>query len=225
MWQWKDDPEKIVPKISYVKKFEPWGWIIGTGLYIDDVHAEVAVMRNKFTVLSVGILLIVSLLALYTIRQSLIADRERERLMKSLEESTARYRNLLETTSDWIWETDKDGRYTYSSPQVTNLLGYQPEEVVNTTLVHLASPNQAAILSSSLAKLLAAKKPFNGFEITCLGKSGQIVVFENNAVPILDGQGILQGYRGVGRDITERKWSRKHSKKAAMTCTPVWRKP
>ena len=38
MWQWKDDPSKIVPKISFVKKFDPWGWIIGSGVYINDVH-------------------------------------------------------------------------------------------------------------------------------------------------------------------------------------------
>ena len=70
MWQWKDDPVKIVPKMSYIKGFEPWGWIVGTGMYIDDVHAEIAAIRNKLSVISTGILLIVSLLALYSIRQS-----------------------------------------------------------------------------------------------------------------------------------------------------------
>ena len=120
MWQWKDDPTKIVPKISYVKEFVPWRWVIGTGMYIDDVHAEVAVMRKKLSAISTGILFIVSLLAFYSIRQSIIADREREHLMKSLGESTERFRNLVETTSDWIWETDKVGRFTYSSPKVTD---------------------------------------------------------------------------------------------------------
>jgi len=30
MWQWKDDSARIVPKLSYVKGFEPWGWILWT---------------------------------------------------------------------------------------------------------------------------------------------------------------------------------------------------
>ncbi len=214
MWQWKDDPTKIVPKISYVKEFVPWRWVIGTGMYIDDVHAEVAVIRNKLSAISTGILFIVSLLAFYSIRQSILADRERERLMKSLGESTERFRNLVETTSDWIWETDKVGRFTYSSPKVTDLLGYPLEEILNTTLVNLASSNQAAILGPSFEKYLAAQQPFNGFEITCLGKSGQIVVFENNAVPIFDDQGKLAGYRGVARDITERKIATEALKKS-----------
>ena len=37
LWQWHDDPSRIVSKLSFVKGFEPWGWIIGTGIYIDDV--------------------------------------------------------------------------------------------------------------------------------------------------------------------------------------------
>jgi PAS domain S-box-containing protein/putative nucleotidyltransferase with HDIG domain len=205
MWQWKDDPTKVVPKISYVKEFVPWQWIVGTGLYIDDVHAEVSGMRNKLSAISTGILFIVSLLAFYSIRQSIMADREREHLMKSLRESTERFRNLVETTSDWIWETDKNGVYTYSSPRVTDLLGYMPQEIMNTTLVDLASPNQASELRSSYAKLFALGEPFSGFEATCFGKSGQIVVLENNAVPIFDDQEYLLGYRGIARDITERK--------------------
>jgi len=137
MWQWKDDPDKIVPKISYVKEFVPWRWVIGTGMYIDDVHAEVALIRNKLSAISTGILLIVSLLAFYSIRQSIIAYKEREHLVESLRESTGRFRNLVETTSDWMWETDTVGRFTYSSPKVTGLLGYPLEEIINNTLVNL----------------------------------------------------------------------------------------
>jgi PAS domain S-box-containing protein/putative nucleotidyltransferase with HDIG domain len=221
MWQWKDDSKKIVPKISYIKGFEPWGWIIGTGLYIDDVHAEIAAIRNKLSAVSGGILLIVSMLALYSIRQSLIADRERQRifqergiLMKSLEESNERFRNMLETTSDWIWETDREGRYTYSSPQVQNLLGYRPEEIVHATLVNFVSPDQAAMLSSSFVQLLGEKKAFSGFELPCLAKNGRPVILEYNAVPIFDEQKSLKGYRGIARDITERKTAMEILKKS-----------
>ena len=212
MWQWKDNSEKVVPKISYVKGYKTWGWIVGTGMYLDDVHAEIAAIRNSLSAISAGILVIVSLLALYSIRQSLMADRERQRiflerenLMKSLEESKERFRNLLETTSDWIWETDREGRYTYSSPHVQDLLGYLPEEIVHATLANFATADQATALRASFAQLLAEKKAFSGFEIPCLAKNGQIVVLEYNAVPIFDEEGSLTGYRGIARDITERK--------------------
>ncbi|MGD9327497.1 MAG: cache domain-containing protein, partial [Cyclobacteriaceae bacterium] len=40
MWQWKDDSTRIVPKLSYVRGYKPWGWIIGTGIYLEDVNEE-----------------------------------------------------------------------------------------------------------------------------------------------------------------------------------------
>ncbi|MBB5347161.1 cache domain-containing protein [Desulfoprunum benzoelyticum] len=211
-WQWKDETQRIAPKISYVKGYEPWGWVIGTGMYSDDVKAEIAAIRNHLAAVSAGILVIISLLALYSIRQSVLADRERQRifaergrLMKSLEMSTERFRNLIETTSDWIWEIDRDGRCTYSSPRVENLLGFEPEEILHAPLTAFAAPGQAAAINAAFTKLLAAGKPFNGFEITSLGKDGRVVVLECNAVPIFDERGQLAGYRGVARDITERK--------------------
>jgi len=46
MWP-KSGQDKPVPKISYVKAFEPWGWIVGTGIYVDDVQAEIVGIRWK----------------------------------------------------------------------------------------------------------------------------------------------------------------------------------
>ncbi|NOR25331.1 MAG: PAS domain S-box protein [Desulforhopalus sp.] len=221
LWQWKDDSVRIAPKMSYVKGFEPWGCIIGTGMYIDDVHAEISKIRTKLTAISMGILLAISLLSAYSIRQTMLADRERlgifmerEILMKSLEESKNRYRNLIETTSDWIWETDCDGRYTYSSPRVTDLLGYLPEKIINKTLMDIVSPQQVKTFNTTYQKLLRAQKPINGLENICLGKSGQIVVLENNAVPIYNQQDEFLGYRGIARDITERKIAMEELKKS-----------
>ena len=211
-WQWKDDPTRIVAKRAYVKAYEPWGWFIATGMYLDDVRAEISEIRKKLTIISLGILLIVTLLDVYSIRQTLAADRERlkifverEKLMKSLEESKERYRNLIETTSDWIWECDRDGKFIYSSPRLIDQLGYQPEEIINKTLLDLVSPRQAKTFITTYEKLLRAQEPINGLESICLGKSGQKVVLENNAVPIFDKKRTFLGYRGIARDITERK--------------------
>ena len=45
-WQWKDQADKIVPKISYVKSYKEWNWIVGTGIYIEDVNAEISKIEN-----------------------------------------------------------------------------------------------------------------------------------------------------------------------------------
>ena len=45
MWQWKDDSTRIVPKLSYVKGYQPWGWIVGTGIYLEDVNEEIKILK------------------------------------------------------------------------------------------------------------------------------------------------------------------------------------
>lgn len=71
MWQWKDDPDRIVPKLSYVELFRPWGWIIGTGVYLEDVRLEVAALTRKIIWVSAAILLAIAGLSVLIIGQGL----------------------------------------------------------------------------------------------------------------------------------------------------------
>jgi methyl-accepting chemotaxis protein len=53
VWQYGDDANRIEPKISYVKGFEPWGWVIGTGVYVVDVDEAISAMRLQFIIVAV----------------------------------------------------------------------------------------------------------------------------------------------------------------------------
>lgn len=75
-WQWKDNPSKIVPKISYVKEFVPWKWIIGTGIYIEDVRNEINALTRNIFFLCVGISVIIFLLSAYIIWQSVNSEKK-----------------------------------------------------------------------------------------------------------------------------------------------------
>ncbi|MFA7382058.1 MAG: cache domain-containing protein [Desulfurivibrionaceae bacterium] len=83
-WQWKDNQKHIVPKISYVKLFKPWKWIIGTGVYIEDLRDEIAKLTEKLIFISVGILAIILLLSVYIIRNSLNEINKRMAAEKDL---------------------------------------------------------------------------------------------------------------------------------------------
>lgn len=78
MWQWKDDASHIVPKISYVKGFEPWGWIIGTGIYIEDAQAEIDNLTRDLVWACAGVVFIVFILGTWVILQG-VASRQRWR--------------------------------------------------------------------------------------------------------------------------------------------------
>jgi signal transduction histidine kinase len=75
-WQWKDDPERIVPKISYVTEFQPWGWIVGTGIYVEDVRAEISAITRKLTWVCLGILGIIIGLSAYVVWQGVVREKQ-----------------------------------------------------------------------------------------------------------------------------------------------------
>ena len=126
----------------------------------------------------------------------------------ALRESEERFRSLVETTSDWIWEVDALGKYTYVSPKIKDLLGYAPEEVLGKTPFDFMPPEEAVRLGRQFAETAAAQKSFERLENVNLHKDGREVVLETSGVPILDGEGRLAGYRGVDRDVTERMQAR-----------------
>ena len=77
-WQWMDDPSRIVPKISYVKGFEPWGWIIGTGIYVEDVHAQISAITRKTTGICSAILLLIIMLSIHIVWHGMKVTREKK---------------------------------------------------------------------------------------------------------------------------------------------------
>ncbi len=120
-------------------------------------------------------------------------------------ESQQRFQGLVETLSDWIWEVDQNGMYTYVSPKVRDLLGYEPEEVLGKTPFDFMLPEEAQRVAGVFGPLLAAQQPLVALENMNWHKDGHLVVFETSGVPFFDADGQFKGYRGTDRDVTERK--------------------
>ena len=130
---------------------------------------------------------------------------DRKRMEEELRRNEERFRSLVENTSDWIWEVDANGIYTYSSPKVKDLLGYDPKDIVGKTPYDFMSPEEARRVGAKFADLTKNVESFSGLENINLHKNGRKVVLETSAVPILSRSGELLGYRGIDRNITQRK--------------------
>jgi PAS domain S-box-containing protein len=124
---------------------------------------------------------------------------------EALQESEERFRSLVEATSDWVWEVDGDGVYTYASPNVKSLLGYEPHEVMGKTPFDLMPKDKAQEVGAWFRRISDDRKPFSGLENVNLHKDGREVVLETNGVPVFDTYGTYLGYRGFDRDITASK--------------------
>ncbi len=131
-----------------------------------------------------------------------ITDRiENENALRRSEE---RFRNLVETTSDWIWEVDTEGRFTYASPQVGDLLGYAPADLMGKHFTSPMPPPEAKAVRRLFGEVLNQGASIQSLVTTNLHRSGRTVMLETSAVPFYDKEWNIQGYRGIGRDITDR---------------------
>ncbi len=124
---------------------------------------------------------------------------------EALWESENRFRSLVETTSDWIWETDARGVYTYSSPSVENILGYTTKEILGKTPFDFILPEESEKIAAIFQRIFANREPIVRLENTNRHKDGRLAILETNAAPFFNFSGQILGYRGVNRDITERK--------------------
>jgi signal transduction histidine kinase len=95
-WQWNDVVSRISPKLSYVKLFRPWGWIIGTGVYLDDVKSEIRKVSQTMLVISVLVFLAVVLLLAGLIRQSIKEVRAKQIVEKELQQYQDNLEDLVE---------------------------------------------------------------------------------------------------------------------------------
>lgn len=130
---------------------------------------------------------------------------ESKRAEKKLRESEERFRSLLETSSDWIWETDQNGIYTYASPTCKKLVGYTPDEIVGISAFDLMPPEERQRVGDIFRTFVRDRKPISTLENVVIHKDGHRLILETSGEPIFNSDGDLIGYRGIDRDITYRK--------------------
>ncbi len=134
---------------------------------------------------------------------------ERKRAERALASSRKRFRDLVDNTSDFIWELDAQMRFTYASESLRKLLGYDPAEVIGKATVDLMPAADREAARAKVEAIAASRQGFAGLEHQIFDVHGKRHVWEASGVPIFDAEGTLKGYRGVSRDITARKAAEK----------------
>ncbi len=136
-----------------------------------------------------------------------VRDQSKRRAMeKARAEGAQRYTDLVESVSDFIWETGGDHRFTFASNRSIDMLGFYPHECTHFTWMDLLDqPDQAKAFTDTITNL----RPYSQLCLHCRRQDGREVILESSGTPIVDAQGNFSGYRGISRDITERKRSEK----------------
>jgi len=144
--------------------------------------------------------LLLSVLVNLGLRRMQEARAAARSLRSEAEQSAQRFRDLVESSADWIWEIDDQGRVLYLSPTTGPLLGYRVTDLVGTPMAALQADPGAAILPKGMQSAQYA-----GFERRLRRRDGGVVILESTGVPVFDEHGKLSGYRGIDRDVTEER--------------------
>ncbi len=203
-WQYYDEVDRSEKKLSYVALFEPWGWIIGTGVYLIDLESAIARRRNVALSLLSLFFTIITALALFYFKEKQVEHK--------LLESEEKFRLIAENTADTITVLDLGLKYLYLSPSVYNLKGFTPEELMAHPLEHTLTPESQRIVGEIMQREMSMlhEEDFNPdktmqLELEEYCKDGSTIWVENSLSFIKDNNGKAIGVLSVAKDISERK--------------------
>ena len=120
----------------------------------------------------------------------------------AIREIRQRYQMLSEETENWIWESTPDGRFTSSSVQVQDILGYNPVELVGKTFADFLAPGDAVRAIYGLTEALAKKEALHSLLLRGMHRNGREVILEITGNPVFSRDGTFSGFYGIARDVT-----------------------
>ncbi|MGN6512600.1 MAG: EAL domain-containing protein [Lysobacteraceae bacterium] len=134
----------------------------------------------------------------------LSAERaERAAIQRALRESEERFRGIVESSQDWIWEVDPALRVSYSNPAVADILGYPPDELLGRVVYELIDPADHVEVARRMPALQRDPQGWRRWRLRWRHRDGHRRVLESTGRPLFE-DACLLGYRGVCHDVTER---------------------
>ncbi len=134
----------------------------------------------------------------YTVNKRKAAD-------DALRESQEKYRTILESIEEGCFETDIDGNLTFFSNPFLKTLGYSRDELRGRNTSRYTSPDTAEKMNRITERLKETGKPENVADYDVIRKDGSNVSLELSVSLLKDQDGLPMGYRGILRDVSERK--------------------
>ena len=158
-WQKEGDKSKIDEKVSYIKAFKPWGWIVGTGVYMDDITLEINTMN--WLILLAVFLIIVTVAGLYvhTLKKFISVENRKRTSFEHLLTQEAKIRALLEAIPDMILRIDRDGVVLDLKEPVNCKPFIEPSEILDRRIIDTWHKKVAGQVIAAIERVLVMNEP------------------------------------------------------------------
>ncbi len=132
-------------------------------------------------------------------------ERRKRRLAElALKASEEKLRSIIATSPDWIWEWDAEGRITFGNDAIETIVGYPVANLIGRPILPFLHQEDAFMFAAEFPIFIKTKTGWRGKRMRWLHKDGNYRWLESNAMPLVDAEGNVIGFRGVDRDITDR---------------------
>ena len=129
---------------------------------------------------------------------------ERNRAQEALRESEEKYRSILEAIEDGYFEVDTRGNFTFFNDSLCKIHGYSRNELMGMNYRQYMDQETAKELYRVFNNIYTTGKPARGFAWKIIRKDGNQRDVESSVSLIRGAEGEALGFRGIGRDVTER---------------------
>ncbi|RTZ17536.1 PAS domain S-box protein [Vibrio aquaticus] len=203
-WQWKDDPTITAPKMTYVQGVGAWLWVVGTGVYLEDVQHELSKLEKTLFRIFLAITLGLVAIMLYVITQSKAIEKKRKRAELALHEAKNRYKALVESSNEgYILEAD--GKIIFSNNRLHRLLGYTDTELKASSIwasLFSESPANERVLEH-LNRLFSHETEPSEFEAQIVTKSGREIdiILSTSRIFLSEKLGHVISFRPIVRKV------------------------
>jgi diguanylate cyclase (GGDEF)-like protein/PAS domain S-box-containing protein len=128
----------------------------------------------------------------------------------ALQTSEQRFRDLTELSADWYWEQDAEFRFVEMSSGAQTRIGMPPQDFLGKRRWDFPWLNMSEADWSAHRAALERHEPFHDLQLRRRDENGDSVIISVSGKPVFDARGRLTGYRGVGRNITQRKRTKRN---------------
>lgn len=208
LWQWKDDTTRIVSKISYIRLFSPWGWIVGSGVYIDDIKLEIVEIREFVLMVSGLVALVILVILVFIVNKSFKTEKAKQNAINMLLAERDYNAKITEITPVSIMSINKTGKIVFINRQAQLLFGLSKNELLsrsfNDLKWNITDWSGLKIEDKDLPFARVKKELLSLYDIQHRIKKGdQYLYLSVNTSPLLDERGDFNGVVNAIVDVTE----------------------